>query len=58
MTAAGPTRSFRSALAAIATTLAGARDCASAAEAGRRPSDRALRAVGIARRDWDGIGSR
>lgn len=60
MTAADPARarSFRASLAAFATMLGGARDCAAAVEAGRRPSERALRAVGIVAHDWDGMRSR
>lgn len=60
MTAARParSRSLRSGFASFATLMAGALDCAAAAEARRRPSDRALRAVGIASGDWDRIGSR
>ncbi|WP_152044689.1 hypothetical protein [Aureimonas psammosilenae] len=60
MTTAGPAkiRSLRSTLASAATMMDGAIACASAAESGRRPSDRALRAVGIDARHWDRIGTR
>ncbi|GGE00003.1 hypothetical protein GCM10011390_18490 [Aureimonas endophytica] len=60
MTTAGPAkiRSMRSTLASIATMIDGANSCASAAEAGRRPSNHALRAVGIDGRHWDLIGRR
>jgi hypothetical protein len=57
MTAA-KTRSFRSTFAVIASVVGGARECAAAAETGRRPSDRALRAVGIDAGVWDRIGRR
>ena len=49
-------RSFRSTFASIVDTFVGARNCAIAAETGRRPSDRSLSAVGIDRRSWDRIG--
>lgn len=52
------TRSFRFTLASIATLMDGAFDCAAAVEAGRRPSERSLRAIGISSREWDRIGTR
>ena len=60
MTTAGPAKihSLRSTLSSIATMMDGASACASAAEAGRRPSNRALRTMGIDARHWDRIGSR
>lgn len=38
---------FRNRVARIATTLSAARSCALAVEAGRRPDDTALEAVGV-----------
>ncbi len=60
MTTAGPARirSLRSTLASAADLLGGVVACAAAVEAGRRPSNRALRAVGIDAGDWDRIGRR
>jgi hypothetical protein len=52
------THSFRSRLASFAAMLEGARDCAAAVEAGRRPSDRALSSLGIDAAHWDRFGSR
>ncbi|KQT69672.1 MULTISPECIES: hypothetical protein [unclassified Aureimonas] len=50
-------RSIRSTFSSIVDVFAGAQACAAAAEAGRRPSNRALEAVGIDAARWDRIGT-
>ena len=54
--ASRPRRSFRAGVSSFLLAIGGARECAQAFESGRRPSRRALNAVGIDEAAWDRIG--